>query len=314
MLKNKKILLGVTGSIAAYKSVVLARLLRRAGAEVQVIMTPDATSFVAPLTFSTLCGRSALVDLYEGETWANHVALGRWAHVMIIAPTTANTLARMAAGLCDNLLMATYLSATCPVIVAPAMDEDMWLHAATRRNVETVRSYGDTVLGVREGSLASGLEGPGRMAEPEEILSFVADFFMNTQLFAGKKVLITAGPTREAIDPVRYISNHSSGKMGIFLADEFQKAGAHVTLILGPTTETAPRNVQVVHVTEAAEMYEAAMTHFPETDVAVMAAAVADYQPTVRHPQKLKKNNRILNLNHLLFLIVEERKIFLNYF
>src|SRR3954447_2651620 len=217
MLKGRKILLGVTGSIAAYKSILLVRLLIKAGAEVKVIMTPAAKEFVSPLVLSTLSKNEVLIELFEEDTWANHVQLGRWADVMLIAPLSCNTISKMATGACDNLLLAVYLSATCPVMLAPAMDEDMWHHPATKRNIQTLQSYGNTVVHVNKGELASGLIGDGRMAEPEELIQQLETFFSTTQQLAGKRILITAGPTQEAIDPVRFIANHSSGKMGYAL-------------------------------------------------------------------------------------------------
>ena len=222
MFQGKKILLGVTGSIAAYKSLLLVRLLIKEGASVKVILTPAARDFVTPLSLSTLSKNPVLIDLFEENTWANHVELGRWADLMLIAPLSCNTLAKMAQGLCDNLLLATYLSATCPVVVAPAMDEDMWQHPATRANLERLRTFGNTIIPVEKGELASGLYGDGRMAEPETILAFIREQFFGRptrrDLRSGKKALVTAGPTYEAIDPVRFIGNHSSGKMGIAIA------------------------------------------------------------------------------------------------
>ena len=228
MLQGKKILLGITGSIAAYKAVMIVRLLVVAGAEVKIILTPSAKDFVSPLTLSTLSKNNILTELADEHTWANHVMLGRWADVMLIAPISCNTLSKMAAGLCDNLLLAAYLSATCPVVVAPAMDEDMWLHPSTKRNIQTLISYGNRVIPVSKGELASGLYGEGRMAEPEMIVRFIQENYCRTQEFHGKKILISAGPTQEPIDPVRFISNHSSGKMGIAIAEKFYERGADV--------------------------------------------------------------------------------------
>src|SRR5688572_4575439 len=220
MLKGKKILLGITGSIAAYKSAFLVRLLVKAGAEVRIIMTPSSTDFISKLTLTTLSKNKVLVDLFDEDSWANHVMLGRWADLMLIAPLSCNTLSKMANGQCDNLLLAVYLSATCPVVVAPAMDEDMWHHPATKANLEQLQSFGNTVIPVDNGELASGLYGDGRMAEPEAITKFLEDNFFLTRSRLNKKVLVTAGPTYEAIDPVRFIGNHSSGKMGIAIAKE----------------------------------------------------------------------------------------------
>jgi phosphopantothenoylcysteine decarboxylase/phosphopantothenate--cysteine ligase len=223
MIHGKKILLAVTGSIAAYKSVVLLRLLIKAGAEVKVVMTKSAAGFVAPLTFSTLSKNKVLIDLSEDETWSNHVALGRWADVMLIAPASCNTIARMANGICDNLLLAAYLSATCPVLIAPAMDEDMWHHPSTKKNIGVLQASSNLFLPVNKGELASGLLGEGRMAEPEEILEFLEKFFSQKSELTGLKALVTAGPTYESIDPVRFIGNHSSGKMGIAIAEELSE-------------------------------------------------------------------------------------------
>ncbi|HJY22485.1 MAG TPA: bifunctional phosphopantothenoylcysteine decarboxylase/phosphopantothenate--cysteine ligase CoaBC, partial [Hanamia sp.] len=235
MLKGRKILLCVTGSIAAYKSAILLRLLIKSGAEVKVIMTSEAADFISPLTFSTLSKNKVLIDLFDEGTWANHVALGRWANVMLIAPASCNTIAKMANGLCDNLLLAVYLSSVCPVVVAPAMDEDMWHHSATQKNIEVLKQNGNEIIHVNNGELASGLSGEGRMAEPEEILDYLHHFFLAQLTLKGKNALVTAGPTYEAIDPVRFIGNHSSGKMGVYIAEELSRRGARVTLVLGPS-------------------------------------------------------------------------------
>lgn len=289
MLAGKKILIGVTGSIAAYKIILLVRLLTKQGAEVKVVITASAAQFVSPLTLSTLTKNEVLQDLSSNDSWANHVMLGRWADLMLIAPLSCNTLAKMAAGSCDNLLMAVYLSATCPVMVAPAMDEDMWLHPATQRNLGTVASYGNIVIPVASGELASGLVGPGRMAEPEFILETIQQFFQPNEALKGKKVLITAGPTYEAIDPVRFISNHSTGKMGIALANAFKKCGASVCLVLGPSSEKVPEHIEIIRVQSAEDMYQACVSRFDQVDIAVMSAAVADYTPVEVAAQKIKK-------------------------
>lgn len=290
MLKGKKILIGITGSIAAYKIVHLVRLLIKDGAEVKVIMTPSAKDFVSSLTLSTLSRNPVLTDLFDEQSWSNHVMLGRWADLMLIAPLSCNTLAKMAHGQCDNLLLATYLSATCPVVVAPAMDEDMWHHASTKRNLEKIQSYGNTIIPVSKGELASGLFGDGRMAEPEEILQFIQINFFSSKKLAGKKALVTAGPTYEAIDPVRFIGNHSSGKMGIAIAQELYRRGAEVTLVLGPTgTDFAANGIRAIRVTSAAEMLQACEEEFAQTDITVMAAAVADYTPVTKAKEKIKK-------------------------
>ena len=290
MLKGKKILLGISGSIAAYKSAVLVRLLVKSGAEVKVIMTPAAVNFIAPLTLSTLSKNEVLSALSENSSWANHVMLGRWADIMLIAPLSCNTLAKMANGLCDNLLMAVYLSATCPVVAAPAMDEDMWHHLSTQLNIKRIMSFDNHIIPVENGELASGLRGDGRMAEPENIIKWLEGFFLKSNDLAGKKVLVTAGPTYEAIDPVRFIGNHSSGKMGIAIANEFKSRGAEVTLVVGPVSVPLNGTFKTVKVTSAAEMYEACLKIFPGIDIAVMSAAVADYTITTASNEKIKKN------------------------
>jgi len=297
MLQGKKILLGITGSIAAYKAVYLVRSLVKAGAEVKVILTPSAKDFVSTLTLSTLSRNPVLVDLYDEQSWSNHVMLGRWADVMLLAPLSCNTLGKMAHGLCDNLLLAVYLSATCPVVVAPAMDEDMWHHPATKNNLQLITSFGNTVIPVGKGELSSGLFGDGRMAEPEEIIQFITERFFLTSPLAGKKVLVTAGPTYEAIDPVRFIGNHSSGKMGIAIAKELYKRGADVTLVLGPVGIPFSANgIKLVNVTSAAEMYNACHEVFDKADLAILSAAVADYTPSVKADQKIKKKESTLTL------------------
>ena len=297
MLSGKKILIGVTGSIAAYKAILLVRLLIKSGAQVKVIMTPSAKDFVSPLTFSTLSKNEVLIDLFNETSWANHVSLGRWADVMLIAPLSCNTLAKMANGFCDNLLLAVYLSANCPVIVAPAMDEDMWHHASTKLNIDKIKSFGNKIIPVENGELASGLFGDGRMAEPEQILQYLQDFFFSTKELAGKKILVTAGPTYEAIDPVRFIGNHSSGKMGVAIAEEFAERGADVTLILGPSNVAVDKNINTIKVTSAQQMFDASMSNFSNTDIAVMAAAVADYTPEDFSTKKIKKTEGVLSLN-----------------
>ncbi|MBZ4188394.1 bifunctional phosphopantothenoylcysteine decarboxylase/phosphopantothenate--cysteine ligase CoaBC [Niabella beijingensis] len=295
MLEGKKIAIGISGSISAYKIVHLVRLLIKQKAEVKVIMTPAARDFVAPLTLSTLSKNDVLTDLAAADTWANHVALGRWADLLLIAPLSCNTLAKMAHGHCDNLLLSVYLSATCPVMVSPAMDEDMWQHPATQKNIGTLRTFGHIILAPHHGELASGLIGQGRMEEPEVILSHIEAFFSNTQTaLSGKKVLITAGPTQEALDPVRFIGNHSSGKMGYALALECRRRGANVVLVLGPAPAVLQQDLSgmtVIKVTSAEEMYQACMEQFPTADMALMAAAVADYRPAAVSATKIKKQN-----------------------
>lgn len=303
MLQGKKILLGVSGSIAAYKAATLTRLLVKEGAVVKVIMTPAACDFITPLTLATLSKNEVPVSINENNSWNNHVMLGRWADVMLIAPASANTIAKMAYGQCDNLLLAAYLSATCPVFFAPAMDEDMWYHPATRANVEKLLSYGHQQIPVESGELASGLVGEGRMAEPEHITDFLRKHFsretttVKQQPLAGKVALVTAGPTVEPIDPVRFISNRSSGKMGIAIADALAAAGATVKLVLGPTRyEPGQPNVKTVHVNTAAEMFDRCIANYPGSDIVVMAAAVADYRPRYIEDRKIKKSDASLIL------------------
>lgn len=295
-LINKKILLGVSGSIAAYKVTFLVRLLIKQGAQVKVIMTNAAKDFVTPLSLSTLSKNDVLSDIATNDSWANHVALGRWADVMLIAPLSCNTLAKMATGLCDNLLMAVYLSATCPVIVAPAMDEDMWHHPTTKNNLQKLEVYHNKIIPVENGELASGLIGEGRMAEPEIIVKYLEDFFISKDELKGKKILVTAGPTHEAIDPVRFIGNHSSGKMGIALAEELTKRGGDVTLVIGPSSEKISSTIKVEKVTSAAEMYEACMVIFEKVDIAIMSAAVADYTPVAIANEKIKKKEEVFTI------------------
>lgn len=290
-------MLGITGSIAAYKAVLLVRELVKAGAEVRVIMTPSAADFVTPLTLSTLSRNPVLTELFDEQSWSNHVMLGRWADVFLIAPLSCNTLSKMANGNCDNLLMAVYLSATCPVVVAPAMDEDMWQHPSTRANIKRLEEFGNRIIPVGNGALASGLSGEGRMAEPAEIISYLEEQVFSNGALYGKKVLVTAGPTYEPIDPVRFIGNHSSGKMGIALALEMQARGAEVTLVLGPVTgESTLPGIRVIPVVTAAQMYEVCMNEFPGSAIAVMAAAVADYTPAQTATEKIKKTGEILPL------------------
>ncbi len=298
MLKGKKIVLGVTGSIAAYKSIYLVRLLVRSGAEVKVIITPAAKDFVSSLTLSTLSRNPVLVDLFDEQSWSNHVMLGRWADVMLIAPLSCNTLAKMATGQCDNLLLATYLSATCPVVIAPAMDEDMWHHPATKENIKKLESFGNQIIPVEKGDLASGLYGEGRMAEPEQILAYISSNFFLTRPLAGKKAIVTAGPTYEPIDPVRFIGNNSSGKMGIAIAKELEHRGAEVTLIMGPSPINITSNgISLIRVKTAEEMYKAASDGFGESDIAIMAAAVADYTPVAPAKEKIKKKEEHLTVD-----------------
>ncbi|SDZ92101.1 phosphopantothenoylcysteine decarboxylase / phosphopantothenate--cysteine ligase [Arachidicoccus rhizosphaerae] len=295
-LEGKKVLLGITGSIAAYKIITLTRLLVKAGATVKVVMTQEATKFASPLVLSTLSKNPVTQDLTSGDNWNNHVMLGRWADLMVMAPLSCNTLSKMAHGSCDNLLMAVYLSATCPVLVAPAMDADMWLHPATRNNLDIIKGYGHKILNVEAGELASGLIGEGRMAEPEAIFMEI-QAALRTDELKGRKVLITSGPTHEPLDPVRFIANHSTGKMGAALAEAFYLKGAEVIFIYGPGSRLPEfTGIKKQAVITAADMYEAAMQHFEKVDVAVLAAAVADYTPATVSDKKIKKKQSLFNL------------------
>ncbi len=297
MLKGRKILLGISGSIAAYKSVLLVRLLVKGGAEVKVIMTPAAKDFVTPLTLSTLSKNKVLVDLSDENTWANHVMLGRWADVMVIAPASCNTLAKMASGICDNLLLAAYLSATCPVVISPAMDEDMWNHFSTKSNIAILEKAGQSVIPVTSGELASGLFGEGRMAEPEVIVSFLEEHIFRSDRLKGVKALVTAGPTYEPIDPVRFIGNHSSGKMGFALAETLFQEGSEVTLVVGPVQHPPlASGIKIIRVNTAAEMFKVCEELFTSMDLAIMAAAVADYASKEISDIKIKKSAEDLTL------------------
>lgn len=292
MLNGKKVLLGVTGSIAAYKTAFLVRLLIKEGASVKVVMTPAAKEFITPLTLSTLSKHPVLSDFTAGPSgeWNNHVDLGLWADIMLIAPASANTIAKMAAGACDNLLLATYLSARCKVYLAPAMDLDMFRHPATAENLRKLESYGNMIIPPAHGELASGLVGEGRMAEPQSILQFLINELRKGLPLAGKKALVSAGPTYEAIDPVRFIGNHSSGKMGIAIAEELAHRGAEVTLVCGPGSVKANHpSIKRIDVVSADEMYEACTYEFATSDIGVMCAAVADYKPATVAGQKIKK-------------------------
>jgi len=298
MLKAKNIILGVCGSIAAYKSAFLVRSLVKAGANVKVILTADASNFITPLTLATLSKNPVYTQYFDAETgvWSNHVELGLWADYMIIAPASANTLAKMANGICDNLLTAVYLSAKCPVFFAPAMDLDMWKHESTRENITTLLGFGNTMIAPNHGELASGLFGEGRMAEPDEIVNFLVKHIKAGLPLLGKKAMVTAGPTYEAIDPVRFIGNHSSGKMGFAIASCLAKLGAEVTLITGPTAEKSDVNLNRIDVMSAAAMQKACLSHFAESTITVMSAAVADYTPVEIAPQKIKKTENSFNL------------------
>ena len=300
VLEGKKILLCITAGIAAYKTASLVRLFVKAGAEVKVIMTPAAKDFITPLTLSTLSKNevvSSFTEDDENAVWNNHVEFGLWADFMLIAPATANTLAKMAAGASDNLLLATYLSAKCPVYFAPAMDLDMYQHPATKKSLATLQSYGNILIPAESGELASGLKGEGRMAEPENIVKFIENRLQKDLPLKGKKILISAGPTYEAIDPVRFIGNHSSGKMGFEIAKEALALGADVTLVSGPTNlELQSDHLNLIRVTTAQQMFEAMNQHFEATDVLIAAAAVADYRPKTVAAQKMKKKESSLQI------------------
>lgn len=292
MLKGKHIILGITGGIAAYKSVSLLRLFVKAGAEVQVVITPSGKEFITPVTLSALSGKPVISEFFTANTgsWNSHVDLGLWADAMVIAPATASTLGKMAHGIADNMLVTTYLSSKCPVFIAPAMDLDMFKHPSTAANLELLRSYGNHIIEPAAGELASHLIGKGRMEEPENIFAVLERFFSEKKTMEGKKVLITAGPTYEKIDPVRFIGNYSTGKMGYCIADEFVARGASVTIVSGPVS-VKPKNqdVKVVSVESALEMRDAFMERFEEADIAVMCAAVADYRPEVVADRKIKR-------------------------
>ena len=301
VLSGKKIVLGISGGIAAYKTATLVRLFIKAGAEVQVIMTPASKDFVTPLTLSTLSKNPVYSTFYneedENASWNNHVEIGLWADLMLIAPATANTMSKMTNGTCDNLLLATYLSAKCPVYFAPAMDLDMYKHPSTLASFTALKSFGNIMIPAESGELASGLSGEGRMAEPENIIAFIENDIAEKLPLRGKKILITAGPTYEAIDPVRFIGNHSSGKMGFEIANEAAKLGAEVTLISGPAhLNVENKLIRLVRVVSAEEMYNQCHNYFENTDVAIAAAAVADYRPKNVASQKIKKQESSFNI------------------
>jgi phosphopantothenoylcysteine decarboxylase/phosphopantothenate--cysteine ligase len=314
VLSGKKILLGISGGIAAYKSPLIVRLLKSLGAEVKIVMTPSAKDFVTPLTLSTLSNHPVYStfteELYNNPVWNDHVALGKWADLLLIAPATSNTLSAMVHAKCNNLLIATYLSCTCPVYIAPAMDLDMYAHPANQLNLKELNRIGNKVLSVGEGFLASGLHGKGRMLEPEEIIRHISEDLESGLPLYGKKVLITAGPTYEPIDPVRFIGNHSSGKMGFALAEEARQLGAHVTLISGPTVLVASPDIDRHNVLTAQEMYAIALEYFAETDIAIAAAAVADFKPLNVGDQKIKKESgfQSIELEKTLDILAEMGK------
>ena len=298
MLRHKKIVLGVTGGIAAYKCAYLVRHLVKEGAQVKVIMTPAAAEFVSPKTLSVLSRNEVLVDFFDQDNnWNNHVQLGEWADLLLIAPLTANTLAKMASGLCDNLLLATYLSARSKTIVAPAMDLEMYQHPTVKKNLDTLGSFGNLVIPAERGELASGLSGEGRMAEPEHIVEYLKSYFSGGLPLHGRRVLVNAGPTYEAIDPVRFIGNRSSGKMGIAIAEELAARGAEVTLVLGPSREPVNTDLlNLVRVESSAQMYEATVANFEDKHIVVCSAAVADYKPARVSDSKIKKKEEDLTL------------------
>ncbi|MEI7627998.1 MAG: bifunctional phosphopantothenoylcysteine decarboxylase/phosphopantothenate--cysteine ligase CoaBC [Bacteroidota bacterium] len=297
LLKNKKILIGITGSIAAYKAIILVRLLIKSGAQIKVVMTPSAIDFVSPLVLSVLSKNKVYIQWQEQNEWNNHVELGRWADVFIIAPLSCNTLSKMANGGCDNLFLAVYLSATCPVVVAPAMDEEMWHHPSTKRNIDQLIVYGNKIIEVQDGELASGIIGQGRMTEPEDIIIYLEENYFRENTLAGKKVLVSAGPTYERIDPVRFIGNRSSGKMGFAVAEAFYMKGAEVVLVSGPTNvSTRFKGIEIKKIENANEMFNTCL-QYGNSDIIVMSAAVADFTPIDVADQKIKKTGETLQLN-----------------
>lgn len=298
MLKGKNILLGITGGIASYKIATLTRLLKKSGANIKVVMTPAAKEFITPLTLSTLSENPVYSEFASRQTgeWNSHVELGLWADIFVVAPATANTIAKMANGICDNLLLATYLSAKCPIFIAPAMDLDMFKHPTTGKNINTLKTFGYTIIDAVEGELASRLLGKGRMEEPEKIVEIIHAFFKTNQILKNKKVLITAGPTHEQIDPVRFIGNNSSGKMGLALAKQAKNLGADVTLIIGPNKLETVGGINWVNVKTADEMYKQVHVSVKKADIIIMSAAVADFKPKNTSVHKIKKNNSTLQI------------------
>ncbi|MDL1913774.1 MAG: bifunctional phosphopantothenoylcysteine decarboxylase/phosphopantothenate--cysteine ligase CoaBC [Bergeyella sp.] len=304
VLSQKKILLILSGGIAAYKIQILIRMLLGEGANVRVVLTPAAKHFVTPLTLSTLSRSKVLVDFHENGLWNNHVDIALWAEVILVAPCTANTLSKMVHGICDNLALAVYMSAKCPVFIAPSMDLDMYKHPSTRQNLDLAEGYGHFIIPAEEGILASGLEGQGRMAEPETLFKHLSDFFRGKErkkTLLGKTVLITAGPTYEAIDPVRFIGNHSSGKMGYALAETAAERGAGVILVSGPSQEKlrSKHNINLISVVSAKEMYDAVFSHYDAIDIGIASAAVADYTPKKKFRQKIKKTEESLSIEFI---------------
>jgi len=299
MLRNKKILIGVCGSIAAYKTALIIRQFIKEGAEVKVVMTTSASSFISALTLSTLSKNPVAIEFVKNDQgeWVNHVELGIWADVFIIAPASANSIGKFANGICDNLLCAVYLSAKCPVFIAPAMDLDMYIHPSTQQNISKLKSFGNTVIDAEYGELASGLEGKGRMAEPEQIVATIQHFFSEKTILKGKRILITAGPTQESIDPVRYISNHSTGKMGYHIAQQAKELDAEVTLVSGPSSLEKIPGIKTIDVISAKEMFEAVNKFFNDSDIIIYAAAVADYTPLVVADTKIKKKETTFQID-----------------
>lgn len=297
MISGKKILIGITASISAYKIITFIRLLVKLGAEVKVVITPAARNFVSPILLSTFSNHKVYCEFVENEIWENHVHLGNWADLFLIAPASCNTISKMATGLCDNFLLATYLSATCKTVIVPAMDEDMWLHPSTQKNIQTLSSYGNEIIEPKEGLLASGLTGKGRLPEPEEIVTILEErYFRNTDL-SGKHILITAGPSEEPIDPVRFISNRSSGKMGYAIAETLYLRGANVTIVSGPVSiQTKYQGIQIVPVNTAKEMFDACLKEQDHFDIGICCAAVADYTISVPSTNKVKKQNEPLEI------------------
>jgi len=303
MLKGKHIILGITGSIAAYKAAYIIRALVKKGAEVQVVITPAGKEFITPITLSALSSNPVISEFFSNRdgSWHSHVDLGLWADAMLIAPATASTIGKMANGIADNMLVTTYLSCKAPVFIAPAMDLDMFAHPSTQQNLDRLRSFGNHIIEPAEGELASHLVGKGRMEEPDKIIAVLEEFFASRTVFEKKKIVITAGPTYEKIDPVRFIGNYSSGKMGFALAEACAQQGAEVTLIAGPVSLTTTHpNIQRIDVESAEEMYQAAMTAFPEADAGILCAAVADYRPEIQADEKIKRESKGEMMLHLV--------------
>lgn len=298
MISGKKILIGITGSISAYKTITLIRLLVKKGADVRVVITLAAKDFVSPIVLSTFSNHKVYQEFVENDIWENHVILGRWADLFLIAPASCNTISKMATGLCDNFLMATYLSATCKTVIVPAMDEEMWVHPSTQNNIKTLASFGNDVIEPREGLLASGLIGKGRLPEPEELVTILEEVYFRSNELAGKNILITAGPTEEPIDPVRFITNRSSGKMGFAIAEVLYLLGANVKVVSGPVSiKTKYKGIQLIEVQTAKEMFEICKQEHEKFEVGIFSAAVADYTIAYPENEKIKKKDENLNLS-----------------